>query len=110
MPPVEEAEGEASDPAQRTRRSPALAMLYGLIAAVLVALPTWWVATTEHNFAMPEPVSTDGEEVVFAWRVLMSMATAVAMVVLILLVVAIVSGARRQHVRGLRHRAIRADR
>lgn len=97
MPAVEEAEGDAPEPAQRTRRSPALAVLYGFVAAVVVAIPTWWVATTEHNFAMPEPVTSDGEEVVFAWRVLMSMATAVAMVVVILLVVAVVSGARRRH-------------
>jgi cytochrome c oxidase subunit 2 len=97
MPAVEEAESDAPEPAQRTRRSPALAVLYGFIGALVVALPTWWVATTEHNFAMPDPVTRDGEEVVFAWRVLMSMATAVAMVVIILLVVALVSGARRQH-------------
>ena len=95
MPAAEEGT-EEPEPALRTRRSPALAVLYGFIGAVAVALPTWWVATTENNFAMPDPVTRDGEEVVFAWRVLMSMATAVAMVVLILLAIAVFSGARRK--------------
>lgn len=87
---------EESEPATRTRRSPALAALYGLIGLVVVAVPTVWVATLDSNFAVPDAATADGEEVVAAWRILMAMATAVGMVVVVLLVVAVVTGAGRR--------------
>lgn len=87
---------EETDPAVRAGRSPIRAVIFGLIGLVVVVGPTIWVATLDHNFAIPEAATSDGHEVIVAWRVLMAMATAVAMVVVILLVVAVVSGARRR--------------
>ncbi len=97
--PVEEGRDQApveDEPALRTRRSPVLAVVYGLVGLVVVAVPTIWVATVDSNFAIPESVTADGDEVIVAWRIMMAMATAVAMVVLVLLVIAVVSGARRR--------------
>lgn len=97
MPP-EVGEGtDEPDPALRTRRTPWLAALYALIGAVAVAVPTYLVATTDSTFAMPHAATSDGAEVVVVWRILMAMATAVAMVVVILLGIALISGARRRH-------------
>lgn len=96
MAPEEGAGGER-DPALQVRRSPVLAVVYGLVGLVVVAVPTVWVATLDSNFTVPESATEDGEAVVVVWRIMMAMATAVAMVVLVLLTVAVVAGARRRH-------------
>jgi cytochrome c oxidase subunit 2 len=88
--------GDERDPAVRTRRSPVLAVLYGIVGGVLVAVPTIWVATLDSNFGMPEAATSEGDDIVLVWRILMAMATAVAMVVAILLAVALFTGARRR--------------
>jgi hypothetical protein len=88
--------GDERDPAVRTRRSPVLAVLYGIVGGVLVAVPTIWVATLDSNFGMPEAATSEGDDIVLVWRILMAMATAVAMVVAIQLAVALFTGARRR--------------
>ncbi len=99
MPVQEEGQDEGpveDEPTLKARRSPALAVLYAVIALVVVAVPTIWVATLDSNFAIPESATSDGEHVIQSWRIMMALATAVGMVVVVLLVVAVVSGARRR--------------
>src|SRR5829696_4924373 len=87
---------EPRDPGARTRRSPVVAVVGGAVALAVVALPTWWVATRDSNFAMPTSATSDGDQVVGVWRLLLAMATAVGSLVLVLLVVGVVTGARRR--------------
>ncbi len=90
--PVDAARG---DPAMAARRSTRTAVLYGVAGTLVVAAPTAWVATSDANFGIPRAATASGDEVVGVWRVLMTMATAVAALVIVLLAVAVVSGARR---------------
>jgi len=86
-----------TDPADRARRAPGRVVALAVLAGIVVLVPTAIVAMVGGNFGMPEPATADGEAVVRVWRILLVMATAVGALVVLLLTVAVVTGARRRH-------------
>jgi cytochrome c oxidase subunit 2 len=74
-------------------------MLWALVALIglaVVAVPTIWIASLHANFGVPASASRDGDQVVHVWRMLVVMSIAVCLVVMVLLVIALVTGARRK--------------
>jgi cytochrome c oxidase subunit 2 len=87
---------EADDPSDAATRRPVRTALWLILGAIGVAIPTMLVARSSATFGAPASATSDGEHVLTAWRILMTIATAVASIVLILLGIALVSGARRK--------------
>jgi cytochrome c oxidase subunit 2 len=61
-----------------------------VVATAVVVVPTLWVAGLGGSLGLPENVTAQGEDVIDLWRLLLVVATAIAMVVVVLFAVPLV--------------------
>jgi cytochrome c oxidase subunit 2 len=70
--------------------------IVAIVGVAIVAVPTIWIASLHANFGVPPAASSDGDQVVHVWRMLVTMAIAVALVVAVLLTIVLFTGTRRK--------------